>query len=106
MKMSGSDGIVRLIDAANRRAGPVELSGDHGRITPGKLSAIATIFGSTALSSLVLLASGGSGWPALALAGILLLPGLFMLPSLTTRHDVSWDAHGVHGASRMFGLTL
>lgn len=105
--MARSDEIVRLIDAANRRARPVELDGDRGRITPGKLSAALTVVGSVALALAILLASGDSAeWSLRALAGLLLLPGLFMLPSLTTRHDVTWDAQGVSGARRMFGPTL
>lgn len=107
MKIGGSDGIVGLLDADSRRARPAELAGGRGRITPGKASALATILGSAALASLALLVSAASaGWTALALAGFLLLPGLFMVPSLTARHDVVWDDRGISGARRMFGPTL
>ena len=100
--------IVELIDAASRRAKPAWRSGNQGRITPGKITAVLTILGSLALAALMLLAQeiDRSGWFVRAFASVLLIMALFMTPSLTSWHDVVWDDRQVFGASRLFGLTL
>ncbi|MFS2111880.1 hypothetical protein ACCC88_19470 [Sphingomonas sp. Sphisp140] len=92
-----------MFDAASRRAPPAELDHDRGRITPGKGSAIFTVLGSGALAAIAFLSA--TAW-AKWVGGVLLLPGLFMLPSLTRWHDVCWDGFGIQGTSRMFGPTL
>lgn len=98
---------ARLFDAASRRRAPKWRDGDRGRITPGKWTAILTIFFWIAFAALAFgVARSPAAWPMLALEGFLLLPALLMAPSLTHRHDVTWDGHGFTGASRMLGPTL
>jgi hypothetical protein len=83
------------------------LDGDRGRITPGKRSAILTIVFWVSMAVLMFgVAKNPASWPIMTLGGLLLLPALFMAPSLTHRHDVTWDRRGFTGAGRMFGPTL
>ena len=104
-------GIVALVTACwsliNRRRSPQHETGSEGNITPGKISAAAitlvgaalTIFG---LASIIygVLAAGLS----CLVVGLALT--IFMGPSLTRMHDVSWNATEVNGPSRLFGLSL
>lgn len=81
--------------------------GSEGNITPGKISAaVVTLFGGAI--ALFGLASIFAGMLATAMicifVGVALI--IFMGPSLTHRHDVSWNSKEVTGPSRLFGPSL
>lgn len=88
------------------RSAPLELGGGS-TITPGKFSAAAvTLFGLAITMIGSLLLSRGelvSGLPCLVVG---LFMALFMLPSLTRMHDVTWNTAGVNGPCRLFGPGL
>ncbi len=81
--------------------------GSDGNITPGKISAaIITLVG----VATVAFGIASIFFGALATALICVVVGgaltIFMGPSLTHRHDVSWNPKEITGPSRLFGPSL
>ena len=90
---------------------PAFLNDAEGRISPGKGTAWFTVtFGGLMfIAGLVSLATYKE--PEMVRTGIVLMLfggaiGGFMLPSLTSIHDVIWSDTSVEGASKLFGPTL
>lgn len=91
----------------NRRRSPQHELGSDGNLTPGKISAAIitlvgaalTIFGLASIIYGVLVAGLACLVVGLALT-------VFMGPSLTRIHDVSWNSTEVNGPSRLFGPSL
>jgi hypothetical protein len=91
----------------NYQARPLENSEAAGTISPGKLSAaVVTFLGVVgAFFGIGLLINGS------ALAGLICLficapLAVFMSPSLTHAHDVSWNDVQATGPCKLLGLTL
>ena len=97
-----------------RRGKPVYLTEKDGRISPDRWSAGLVVLVGVGLAVYYLYAfiqGMSSGTPvanALNLAGVLGggLMALWMLPSLTSLQDLSWDHWGVHGIGHKIGPVL
>lgn len=89
------------------RARPKNLAEHSGAITPEKWSAFVTVLFGTAMLVGGIIGLAAHSW---AVGGGLCLLGAalagFMLPSLTTIHEVRWNRDFVEGPSRTFGPTL
>ncbi|WP_156812021.1 hypothetical protein [Robiginitomaculum antarcticum] len=100
--------LISWIAKHARNSNPVELSGDRGRITPGKTLAIITIvFGlSVAISGIFLASLGGEHSLGFGIFILGICIGGFMAPSFFSFHDVTWDENSITGICRLFGPTL
>ena len=88
---------------------------ESGMIMPGKLSAIFGVLGGIACTSGGIAILLFDPHPHATLFQQIMNVWLvvfgvcatgFMLPSLTSIHQISWDKEGVTGPSKTFGLTL
>jgi hypothetical protein len=99
--------ITALWACVNRRRPPQGDFGPAGNITPGKVSAATVTFVGVVITTFgvasVVSGALGSGFVCL-LVGVALT--IFMGPSLTHMHDVSWNSAEVNGPSTLFGLSL
>ena len=99
--------VTVLWSRINYSRSPHRELGSEGNITPGKVSAAIVTFLGVAVT-LFGVASIFTGMLVTALiclvAGVALT--IFMGPSLTHRHDVSWNLMEVTGPSRLFGPSL
>jgi hypothetical protein len=81
--------------------------GSDGNITPGKISAAVVTFFGVAIAMIGIVSFF---YGALTIGLICLVSGvaltIFMWPSLTGMHDVSWNSTDVSGPCRLFGPSL
>lgn len=104
-------GIVGIVSVGwsfvNHRRIPYRTSGVTGTISPGKVSAITVTAVGVGVLGLGLKMSFDSNLivgPACVAVGLALT--LFMGPSLTHLHDLSWTDAEIEGPSRLFGPSL
>jgi hypothetical protein len=99
--------VTALWSRINFSRSPHQEFGSEGNITPGKVSAaIITLLGvAVTLFGVALIFTGMLATGLMCfVAGVALT--VFMGPSLTHRHDVSWNSKAVTGPSRLFGPSL
>jgi len=104
-------GIVGIITVGwsfiNHRRPPHRVLGASGTISPGKVSAlIVTVIGIGVFGLGLKIFLYGDLGVGLLCAAVGFALALFMAPSLTHMHDLSWDDAGVEGPSRLFGPAL
>ena len=100
--------ITELISSRNKSLVPKELSELAGTIAPGKALAWFTIIVgiSFALGGLLLVIIEGEWLIGLSCFLLFGCVAGFMMPSLFSIHDVSWNDKVVQGPSKMLGPTL
>ncbi|MEQ9506889.1 MAG: hypothetical protein RLO80_11515 [Hyphomonas sp.] len=94
-----------------RKAKPKHIEGSVGVISPGKVIAwITVISGAMIMAGSIVFAIMAAQFLALIPAAVACTLGAaiagFMLPSLTSVHDISWDATSMEGPCSLFGPTL
>jgi hypothetical protein len=91
----------------NHRRPPHRTWGANGTISPGKVSALfVTVAGIGVLGLGITMSFNDNLAEGVPCAGVGFVLALFMAPSLTHMHDVSWTDAGVEGPSRLFGPGL
>ena len=100
-------GLTALILYAIRKVGarrrPAELGPERGRISPGKVSAWLFLAMAAGLLGLGVVAlESGAVVPGALIIAFALLFAVMVVPSLTHRLDVRWDADGMTGPGRTF----
>lgn len=100
--------LIALVSWVLRRAKPSVLAEAAGAIEPEKSTAWLTIVGGCimALAGLYGVLCQGAGWVGVVLALLGLGAAVFMSPSLTSVHRVTWDDKSIEGPSNLFGPTL
>jgi hypothetical protein len=99
--------VVAGLAALVARGRPKAWRAGSGTISPERWTAALTVLFGLAMASGGTIALVAGDWKV---GSGLLLIGLacavFMCPSLTDLHNVSWSSEGVEGPSRLFGPTL
>lgn len=100
---------VRWMYKHGLKAKPKRLDGQKGVISPGKISVWFTIIGGATMCvggfALLLFVSDEGLTGALLVIFGAVISG-FMLPSLTSKHDVIWNEKYIEGGCKLLGPTL